>query len=103
MLGGFIICFFVSLLLFLFSYLIWNKKQLSFISGYDEKTFKGDKNKLAKAVGSFLIVVGILTLFLPFALEFIGSFVGTIFMVVIVVGIIRLVIQINSINKEWYE
>jgi len=100
MLGGFIICLFVSLLLFSFSYLIWKKKDLSIIAGYDENTFKGDKDKLAKAAGSFLVVVGLLTLILPFALEFIGSFVGILFGAIIMVGTIGLVIYINSLNKE---
>lgn len=96
LLGGFITCLFVSLLLFLFSYLIWRKKQLSLISGYKEETFKGDKNKLAKAVGSFLMVNGILTLILPFALEFIGSFTGIIFMIIIILGTTGLIILINK-------
>lgn len=100
MLGGFIICLFVSILLFFFSYLIWKKKDFSFVAGYDENTFKGDKNKLAKAAGSFLVVMGILTLILPFALEFIGSFVGILFGTIIIAGTIGLVIYINSLNKE---
>lgn len=100
LLGGFLVCLFVSLLLFSFSYLIWKKKDLSIIAGYDENTFKGDKDKLAKAAGSFLLVIGILTLILPFALEFVGSFVGILFGTIIIVGTIGLVIYINSLNKE---
>ena len=91
-LGGLITCLLVSVILFLFSYLIWKKKELSLISGYNEKTFKGDKNKLAKAVGSFLMVTGILTLILPFSLEFIGSIGGVIFATLIIIGVIGLVI-----------
>ena len=100
LLGGFIICLFVSVLLFFFSYLIWKKKDLSFIAGYNGNTFKGDKNKLAKATGSFLLVIGIATLILPFALEFVGSFVGILFGAIIIVGTIGLIIYINSLNKE---
>ncbi len=98
--GGFITCLLVSFILFFFSYLIWKKKELSFISGYNEQTFKGDKNKLVNAVGSFLMITGVLTLILPFALEFIGSIGGIIFMTIIIIGIIGLVIYINSINKK---
>ena len=100
LLGGFIICLFVSVLLFFFSYLIWKKKDLSFIAGYNENTFKGDKNKLAKATGSFLLVIGIATLILPLALEFIGSFAGILFGTIIIAGTIGLVVYINVINKE---
>ena len=100
LLGGFIVCLFVSVLLFSFSYLIWKKKDLSIISGYDENKFKGDKDKLAKAAGSSLMVVGLLTLILPFALEFVGSFVGILFGAIIIVGTIGLIIYINSLNKE---
>ena len=89
---------FVSILFF-FSYLIWKKKEFSLISGYNEQTFKGDTSKLAKAVGSFLMITGVLTLILPFALEFIGS-IGRIFTTIIIAGIIGLVIYINSINKS---
>lgn len=99
-LGGLITCLLVSSILFFFSYLIWKKKELSFISGYNEQTFKGDKNKLAKAVGSFLMITGVLTLILPFTLEFIGSIGGIIFTTIIISGIIGLVININSINKK---
>lgn len=98
--AGFMICLFVSILLFLFSYVIRKKKDLSFIAGYDETTFKGDKNKLAKVVGSFLLVNGIVTLILPFALVLIGSFAGTLFGIIITAGAIGLVVYINVMNKE---
>ncbi len=98
-LGGLITCLLVSFILLIFSYLIWGKKELSFISGYNEQTFKGDKNKLAKAVGSFLMITGVLTLILPFALEFIGSIGGILFTAIIIAGIIGLVIYINSITE----
>ena len=99
LLAGFITCFFVSLILFLFSYIIWKKKDLSLIAGYNEQTFKGDKDKLAKAVGSLLLITGILTLLLPFGLEFIGNISGTIFTISIVVAVIILVIYINASKR----
>ncbi len=98
--GGFITCLFVSLLLFFFGYLIWYKKNLSLIAGYDEHTYKGDKDKLAKSVGSFCMIIGVLTLILPIGLEFIGSFIGLIYTIIIIAGTIGLIIYINLINKE---
>lgn len=97
--GGIVACIFVSMLLSLFSFVIWKKKDLSFIAGYNEQTFSGDKNKLANAVGAFLMVCAVLTLILPFALEFIGAIVGILFAIILITGIIGLVIYIKFINK----
>lgn len=98
-LGGIITCIFVSMILFLFSFVIWKKKDLSFVAGYNEQTFSGDKNKLANAVGAFLMISAVLTLILPFALEFIGAIAGILFAIILITGIIGLVIYIKSINK----
>ena len=46
-LGGVITCLFVSGICFMFGYLVWKKKDLSFIAGCNEKTCSGDKEKLA--------------------------------------------------------
>lgn len=97
--AGFITCLLVSLLMFLFGYLIGQKKQLSLIAGFDEKTYKGDKEKLAKSVGSFCMLIGVLTILLPIGLEFLGSFVGVIYAIIVVVGTIALIIYINLVNK----
>jgi len=97
--GGFITCLFVSLLFFLFSYLIWHKKQLTLIAGFDESSYKGNKDKLAKTTGIFTLLVGILTLILPLGLEFLGSYVGIIFTVIIVIGTFGFIIYINLMNK----
>jgi len=98
-LGGMITCIFVSVILFLFSFVIWKKKDLSFVAGYNEQTFRGDKNKLANAVGTFLLISAVLILMLPFALEFIGTSAGIIVATLLITGIIGLVIYIKSINK----
>ena len=98
-LGGIITCMFVSGILFLFSFIIWKKKDLSFVAGYNEQTFSGDRNKLANAVGAFLMISAVLTLILPFALAFIGGIAGGIFTIILITGIIGLVIYIKSINK----
>lgn len=98
-LGGFIACLFVSIICFLFGYLIWKKKELSLISGYNEKTYSGDRDKLAYGVGLLLIGIGVLTLLLPFGLEFIGSIIGTLYGIIVVVSIVTCVVYIKSINK----
>ena len=59
----------------------------------------GDKNKLATAVGAFLMSSAILTLVLPIALVYIGTIAGIIFTIILITGIIALVIYIKLINK----
>ena len=98
-LGGFITCLFVSIICFLFSYLIGKKKELSFISGYNEKTYSGDKEKLAHGVGLLLLKIGILTLLLPFGLEFIGTITGTLYGIIFFVSIVACVVYIKSSNR----
>ena len=98
-LGVFITCLFVSTICFLFGYLIWKKKQLSLISGYNEKTYSGDKEKLAYGVGLLLTGIGVLTLLLPFGLEFIGSITGNLYGIIVIVSTVACVVYIRSINK----
>ncbi|MEH7223383.1 DUF3784 domain-containing protein [Bacillus sp. JJ1566] len=99
MLAGFIVCFFVGLLCIFMGFLIWRKKQLSLIAGYKEETFKGDKEKLAKVVGLFTIFVGLLTMLLPFGLEFVSEIFGLLFGAIIVIASIILVVYVNKLNK----
>jgi len=80
-------------------YLTWKKKILSLIAGYNEETFKGDKEKLAKAVGVFTIIIGVLTILLPFGLEFISEWVGLLFGAITFVGTILLIIYVNQLNR----
>lgn len=98
MLAGFITCFIVGLLCIFMGYLTWKKKMLSLIAGYNEETFKGDKEKLAKAVGVFTIIIGLLTILLPFGLEYISEWVGLIFGAITLVGTIVLIIYVNKLN-----
>ncbi|WP_079514979.1 DUF3784 domain-containing protein [Rossellomorea marisflavi] len=91
---------FASLFLFGSAYLIWYKKDLTFIAGYDEKKFKGDKDRLARAYGIFCLASGILTVILPFALEFIGSYAGALFGTWITVGVLVLSFYSKSLNNE---
>jgi Domain of unknown function (DUF3784) len=98
MLAGFITCFIVGLLCTFMGFLVWKKKMLSLIAGYNEETFKGDKEKLAKAVGVFTIMIGVLTTLLPFGLEFISEWVGLLYGAITVVGSIVLLIYVNKLN-----
>ncbi|MEH7385909.1 DUF3784 domain-containing protein [Bacillus sp. JJ1521] len=99
MLAGFIVCFFVGLLCIFMGFLIWKKKHLSLIAGYNEETYKGDKEKLAKVVGVFTIIVGLLTMVLPFGLEFVSELFGLLFGAIITIGSIVLVIYVIKLNK----
>lgn len=97
--GGIIVCLFTSSLLFFFSYMIWKKQQFTLIAGFKEETFKGDKNKLAKAVGIFLMICGVLTFILPFGVAVAGSIAAQMISILIVLGIIILVWYINRLGK----
>lgn len=90
----FILCISIGLLIIYCGYLIMVKKKLHFIAGYQDDQYKGDKEKLAKIFGLYTIGVGIMTMLLPFALEYIGLFTGTIFGVVIAVSAIALSIYV---------
>lgn len=98
-LAALIICIFVSLLCFLFGFLIWKKKKGFLIAGYNEETFQGDKDKLAKSIGLFVIGIGVLTLALPFSLAYM-PLTGIIYTVVVVAATIAIVIYANVLNKQ---
>jgi Domain of unknown function (DUF3784) len=55
--------------MFLFSWLIWKKKKLWLIAGYQESEFKGDKENLAKTMGIFCLTIGVFVIALPFGLH----------------------------------
>lgn len=67
-LNGFILTSIVGFILILLGYLIWYKKMLFLIAGYNEITFEGDKEKLAKGTGIVLILLGIVLIVLPYFL-----------------------------------
>ncbi|ACK58827.1 conserved hypothetical protein [Bacillus cereus B4264] len=73
MLAGFLVCLFVGLLIIFLGYQIHVKKRLFLLAGYQEETFVGDKNKLAKLSGAFSYIVGVATIILPLGLEKIGG------------------------------
>ena len=97
---GVITCMVTSALFFFVSYIIWKKQQLTFIAGFDEETFKGDKSKLAKAVGMLLLICGLLILMLPIGIEVVGNVAGVLISIAIIVSIIIVVFYINRLNKD---
>jgi len=98
--GPVIACLFTSAVLFLFSYLIWKKQEFTLIAGFNENTFQGDKNKLANAVGFFLMACGVLILILPFGIELVGLVAGQVISILIILGIVILVFYILRLNKS---
>ncbi|MCI0764122.1 DUF3784 domain-containing protein [Bacillus sp. TL12] len=99
MIGGFIICFLVGMLILILGYQIHIKKRLFLLAGYQEEPFVGDKEKLAKIAGIFSYVIGIATALLPFGLEAFGDAAGIGYGVFVVVSTVLLVIWGNVINK----
>ncbi|MGW5983176.1 DUF3784 domain-containing protein [Bacillus mycoides] len=100
MLAGFLVCLFVGLLIIFLGYQINVKKRLFMLAGYQEETFVGDKNKLAKLSGVFSYIVGVATILLPFGLEKIGDVVGIVYAILIVLGTIVFLIKANMLNKS---
>ncbi|MGN7410909.1 DUF3784 domain-containing protein [Sporosarcina sp. SAFN-010] len=98
--GPVIACLFTSALLFLFSYLIWKKQEFTLIAGFNENTFRGDKNKLANSVGFFLMTSGVLILILPFGIGVVGLIAGQVISILIILGIVILVFYINRLSKS---
>lgn len=76
------------------------KKRLFLLAGYQEETFVGDKNKLAKLSGVFSYIVGVVTIILPFGLEKIGDVVGIVYAILVVLGTIMFLIKANLLNKS---
>ncbi|PGX91160.1 DUF3784 domain-containing protein [Bacillus cereus] len=97
--AGLGICTIVSLIIIISGYQIHIKKRLSLIAGYQEETFIGDKNKLAKLFGIFAYIVGIATFLLPFGLEKFGDIAGVIYAVCICGGVIIVLIWKSFINN----
>ncbi len=100
MLAGFLICLFIGLLIIFLGYQIHVKKRLFLLAGYQEETFVGDKNKLAKHSGVFSYIVGVATMILPFGLERIGDVAGIVYAILVVLGTIVFIIKANLLNKS---
>lgn len=69
-------------------YLIWFKKMLFLIAGYNDATFAGDKEKLAKEAGFVLILAGIMVILLPYFLYFFGYMMGVIYCGLMLIGLL---------------
>ncbi|PEC22647.1 DUF3784 domain-containing protein [Bacillus cereus] len=100
MVGEFITCIIVALIIIIMGYQIHIKKKLWLIAGYQEETFVGDKEKLAKIFGVFSYVVGITTFLLPFGLESIGDIAAIIFTILVILGTLLVIVWANLINKQ---
>ncbi|KKZ92224.1 MULTISPECIES: DUF3784 domain-containing protein [Bacillus cereus group] len=98
--AGFLVCLFVGLLIIFLGYQIHVKKRLFLLAGYQEETFVGDKNKLAKLSGVFSYIVGVSTIILPFGLEKIGDVVAIVYTILVVLGTIVFIVKANLLNKR---
>lgn len=97
LIGGFAICIVIGLFTIFMGWLIWKKEQYHLISGFNVATYKGDAKKLGKLFGVFAILIGALTMTLPFTLEFIGNWTGIVYGVITVCGSIYVVIKSNKL------
>ncbi|MGE7693886.1 DUF3784 domain-containing protein [Lysinibacillus sp. NPDC094177] len=100
MIAGYVTCIVLAILIIFMGYLIHIKKKLGLIAGYQEDSFIGDKDKLAKLFGIFSYIVGIATLLLPFGLEFWGNISGIIYAVCICLGSVATLVWKQKINKS---
>ncbi|MEB2301253.1 DUF3784 domain-containing protein [Lysinibacillus xylanilyticus] len=99
MIAGYITCIVLALIIIFMGYLIHIKKKLWLIAGYQEDSFLGDKDKLAKLFGLFSYIVGIATFLLPFGLEFWGIVSGMIYAVCICLGTVATLVLKQIMNK----
>ncbi|WP_421385275.1 DUF3784 domain-containing protein [Bacillus salacetis] len=86
MIIGLLICGIAGVLIIYFGYLIWKKKKLHFIAGYSEDDYKGNKGKLAKVFGIYFSLIGIITVFLPFSIHYIGLVTGTVYLFSLIIS-----------------
>ncbi len=70
-------------------------------AGYQEETFIGDKNKLAKLFGIFAYILGLTTFLLPFGLEVFGDIAGITYAICICGSVIVILIWKQFINKPY--
>ncbi|WP_083669708.1 DUF3784 domain-containing protein [Viridibacillus sp. FSL H8-0123] len=79
--------------------MIWKKKKLSLIAGFQESDFNGDKEKLAKDIWIFSIFIGVVGIAFPFSIQLIGEWVAWVLTIVIFVSSIFNVIKIYIGNN----
>lgn len=96
-LNGFILTLIVGFILILLGYLIWYKKMLFLIAGYNETTFEGDKEKLAKGTGIVLILLGIVLIVLPYFLYWFGK--TLVYCLLAIIGIAGIIVVIMMKSK----
>ncbi|WP_107951574.1 DUF3784 domain-containing protein [Lysinibacillus parviboronicapiens] len=100
MIVGFITCIVLAAIISFMGYQIHIKKKLWLIAGYQEESFTGDKDQLAKLFGIFSYIVGIATFLLPFGLEYWGFISNIIYAVCICVGSVVILVWKQIINKQ---
>ncbi|MGE7948986.1 DUF3784 domain-containing protein [Lysinibacillus sp. NPDC093688] len=99
MIAGYITCIVLALIIIFMGFLIHIKKKMWLIAGYQEDSFLGDKDKLAKLFGLFSYIVGIATFLLPFGLEFWGIVSGMIYAICICLGTVVTLVLKQIMNK----
>jgi hypothetical protein len=92
---GVLICVLIGLLFFLFAWLIWKKKKLWLIAGYQESEFQGDKNKLARDMGIFCMIIGVIIMISPFAIHYIGEWMIGVLIPLFIVLTIGVIVKVN--------
>jgi hypothetical protein len=85
----------IGLIIILLGYLIWFKKMLFLIAGFRPDTFYGDESKYAKRMGLLAILMGILTVLLPFSIILFGHSATTIYEVLMITLVIAAIIVGN--------
>ncbi|MBM7646576.1 putative membrane protein [Scopulibacillus daqui] len=91
---------FIGAILMLLGCLIWFKKMLFLIAGYREEKYKGDKRKLAKQAGAFVIIVGMMIAILPLFIYWFGNIAAIIFSILLVISVVALISIINGGQSE---
>ncbi|MCS3924781.1 DUF3784 domain-containing protein [Methanosalsum natronophilum] len=87
-----LIFLFSGLMLIILGYLIAFKKKMCLISGYNENKVK-NKHGLAKLVGYFTIILGLMTAIMPILIQYIGEHAIWIFSFVIIGGSILVILK----------
>ncbi|MGE7603529.1 DUF3784 domain-containing protein [Peribacillus sp. NPDC097675] len=81
----------IGLIIVISGCLIWFKKMLFLIAGYNESSFFGNKDKLAKRAGIIIILLGIVTILFPYFQNSLGDTAEVIYPSIIIIGVVLLI------------
>lgn len=95
-----VIFFIISLPFFGLGYLIWQKGIIGLLAGFDEKTFKGDKRKVAKAGGQTAYTIAAGLMICSILSLFISGYAILPLAAIIVLVIFWMNIRLKQIEKE---